>query len=254
MASVVWKGDLHLGFDITCPIKLVAAAREEKMSFSSVNPATGAGVSVINTDKSTGEVMKRGDLVKSTTVNGQVVYVTDEEIKQLVPEDEEKRLEISEFVKLSEVDPIYFDVSYYVLPQDDSSAHAYQMVLQALASSKYCAIGRMVRSKREYLVLIRPKGLGLVLHTLFYAHEVRNDGYSSPGHLIAEAEVKLCKKLVRARSAPFQPGKYKDRFAESLQALLEAKAASKKAPDLKAKLKTAVKKAKKARRSSRRSK
>jgi DNA end-binding protein Ku len=252
MAHVVWKGDLHLGFDLMVPVQLVAAARENKISFSQVNPETGAGVSQQVTDKITGEVLKRSDLVKETKVNGQMVRVTDEELKNLLPAGREEVLEISEFVKAEEVDPLFFLSSYYIRPAEGAE-HLFAMFEAALSETGYAAIGNFVRMRREYLVLIRPSSRGMVVHTLFYADEVREDGHICMC-AASEEGVRELKKFIRARKAAFQPAKYEDSYGNSLQQLLEERAAKKAAtaPDIRVKLQESVKKAKSAKRRAKR--
>lgn len=244
MASVFWKGELDCGGEIQVPVHLVAAARAEKISFSRVNPETGAGVKQHYTDASTGEVVQLKNLEKRTQFNGHNVTVTDDELKQLVAESD-KTIEILEFVKEAEVDPIFYDSSYYVHPDNIAADYPYQLLAEAMASAKYAAVGRMSRGQREYLILIRSSGGALVLHTLFYASEVRPDAYDAPALGLSDDEVKLFKKFLRARSAKFDPSKYRDEFAESLNQLLESKI--KPEQDMREVLKASIQQAKKKR-------
>ncbi len=240
MASTVWKGTLEFGM-LSVPVKLEAAARAEKTSFKRVNPATGAGTKQLNVDAKTGEVVKSGDLVKSTVHDGRLVYVTDQEIKSLLA-SRENLIDLVEFVKLSDVDPVYFATSYNVIPDPDHPSGAYELLHRALGTSKAAGIGKMVRLNRDYLVLVRATEQGLRLHTLFYGHEVRS-GHGETPAAVSDRELRLARKFIRARLNPWEPSKYRDEFALALQGLLESKT-EQKPTAVAATLKTAIKRAK----------
>jgi len=244
MASVVWSGELEFGM-VSVPIKIVAAARANKQSFRSINPATGAGVKQLAVDASTGEVLDRSSLVKGTDISGRTVLLNKFDMEQLGADDDAgKVLSVSEFVKLDQVDPLFFDSSYYVLPHKDLPMGAYELVRAALTKSKAAAIGKMIRNNREYLVLIRSSDRGLALHTLFYADEVRPDGWTEPCLEVDSEALKLARSYIRARLNPFEPEKYHDEFRERLLELLRNKADAVVEVDLKEQLKESIKNAK----------
>lgn len=225
MASTVWKGHLSFGL-VSVPVRLVAAAREVKVSFHMVNPETGSRIQQKTFDASTGKELKRGDLVKAAELDdGRTVYLTDSDLKAVLPASS-KQMEVLEFVKLEEVDPVFFDASYYLLPDGQAGDKPYHLLTKALQDEEHAALAKMVRSQREYLVLIRPSRGGLTLHTLFYEDEVRTvDGYGSQSDVkVDEKELKLARMFIQAMSAEFEPGKYEDSYRKAVVELLHAKA------------------------------
>ena len=225
MASTVWKGHLSFGL-VSVPVRLVAAAREVKVSFHMVVPETGSRIQQKTFDATNGKEVKRGELVKAAELDdGRTVYLTDDDLKAIAPASS-KQMEVLEFVKLEDVDPVYFDASYYLLPDGQAGDKPYHLLTKALKDEDHAAVAKMVRSQREYLVLIRPSRGGLTLHTLFYADEVRAvDGYGAePANPVDEKELKLARMFVQAMAAEFEPEKYEDGYRKAVVELLHAKA------------------------------
>jgi DNA end-binding protein Ku len=225
MASTVWKGHLSFGL-VSVPIRLVAAARPVKVSFHMVNPQTGSRIQQKTFDASTGKEIKRSELVKAAELDdGRTVYLTDDDLKAILPASS-KQMEVLEFVKLEDVDPVYFDASYYLLPDGQAGDKPYHLLTRALEEEDHAAIAKMVRSQREYLVLIRPSRGGLTLHTLFYEDEVRGvDGYGEDdGVKVDDKELKLARMFIQAMAAEFEPEKYEDSYRNAVVELLQAKA------------------------------
>ena len=133
-------------------------------------------------------------------------------------------LDIAEFVRLEEIDPVYFETSYYAAP-DRGGERPYALLVQALTETGYAAIGSLAMHGREHATVIRPGQQGLIVHTLFYQNEVRSaEEYRSDPALVSSKELELAKTFVRALAAPFEPGKLKDTFEERLQALIHSRA------------------------------
>lgn len=240
MASTVWKGQMRFeGFSI--PVKLTAAARPDKISFSLVNPATGSGAKQLTVDACTGQEVSRADLVKSAQLDdGRMAYVTEDELKSLkVPTCD--AMEVLSCVKVAEVDPVYFDASYHVHPDGKVGDYPYHLMRRALEETKVGALVKLTRGQRESLAVVRPSNGGLMLHTLFYANEVRPMEELEPVP-IDPADLKLARSFVRASARAFAPEEYADAYRAELNALLESKAAP--GGDLRALLKTAIKTAK----------
>jgi DNA end-binding protein Ku len=133
-------------------------------------------------------------------------------------------LGIAEFVRLEEIDPVYFETSYYAAP-DRGGEKPYALLVQALTETGYAAVGSLAMHGREHATVIRPGKHGLIAHTLFYQNEVRSaEEYRSDPALVSAKELDLAKTFVRALAAPFNPGKLKDTFEERLQALIHSRA------------------------------
>src|SRR5690606_22215329 len=169
-------------------------------------------------------IIERKELVKGYEVaKDQYLIVDPEELKKVAPESS-STMEILEFVKLEEVDPLYFDSSYLAVPED-AGRKPYALLVKAMEDSGYCAIAKLSMHQREYTVVIRPRKGGLTLHTMFYEDEVRES--SEYGHLgdveIKEQEEKLALQLIDSLAAGFDPSKYHDEYRARVEGLIEAK-------------------------------
>ncbi|HEY2012229.1 MAG TPA: Ku protein [Bryobacteraceae bacterium] len=155
----------------------------------------------------------------------QYVVLQPKEVAALRPRTSTE-LGILEFVLLEEIDPAYFDTSYYVSPERGGEK-PYAILFEALRKSDYVALGTVAMHGREHAVVIRPAARGLVLHTLFYANEVRSDEeYTSDISLVGAKELELATMLVQALAAKFEPAKLKDTFEERLRELIDTRAQS----------------------------
>jgi DNA end-binding protein Ku len=223
MASTVWKGYITFGL-ISVPVRLFVAARGERVSFNQIHDKCGSRIKQQIYCPVCERVVERDELKKGFEVaKGRFVIVEDEEIKKIAPESSES-MEILEFVKASEVDPIYFDASYFVVPED-AGKKAYELLLQTMEKSGFSAIAKAAMHQREYTVIIRPHGHGLTLHTMFYPKEVRAvPEYGRDNNVqIRPQEVTLAEKLVEGLAGEFDPSKYHDEYQSQLTKLIEAK-------------------------------
>lgn len=223
MASTVWKGYITFGL-ISVPIRLFVAARSERVSFNQIHDKCGSRIKQQIYCPVCDRVVERDELKKGFEVaKGRFVVVEDEEIKKIAPESSES-MEILEFVKASEVDPIYFDASYFVVPEE-AGKKAYELLFQTMEKSGYSAIAKIAMHQREYTVIMRPHDHGLTLHTMFYPEEVRAvPEYGRDNSLqIRPQEVTLAEKLVEGLAGEFDPSKYHDEYQSQLSKLIEAK-------------------------------
>lgn len=225
MASTVWRGHLSFGL-VSVPVRLAAAARPERVEFHMVNPETGHRIRQKVVDAGNGKEVPRNQLVKAAELDdGRTVYLTAEDLQSILPASS-KTIEVLEFVKLEDVDPVYFDASYYLIPDGNAGDKPYHLLMRALEEEQHAALAKMVRSQREYLVIIRPARGGLTLHTLFYEDEVREVeeyGESEPVE-VGKQELELARQFVQAMAVDFHPEKYHDSYREAVLELLEAKA------------------------------
>ncbi len=223
MASTVWKGYLTFGL-ISIPVRLFAAARGERISFNQLHKVCHSRLKQQLYCPACNRVVDRSEIVKGYEyAKDAYVLVDDEEIKKIAPPSADT-MEIQEFVRLAEVDPLYFDASYYAVP-DAPGRKPYRLLVQAMEEAGYAAVAKIAMHQREYVVLIRPRAGGLTLHTMHYQDEVREVAeYGRDGEVqITPQELELARKLVEALAGPFQPGKYRDEYQHRLQQLIEAK-------------------------------
>lgn len=225
MAATIWKGYITFGL-LSIPIRLHAAARSERISFNQIHKVCGSRIKQQIFCPSCQRVVERSELGKGYALGGdEYLLIADDELKKLAPESSES-MEIIEFVHLSEVDPIYFDSSYYTMPEE-AGRKAYHLLMQAMEGSGYVALARVTMHQREYTVVLRPHKHGLAMHTMYYPAEVREvAGFGQDSDIeVKPAEVKLAEQLVSSLAAPFDPSKYYDNYQNQVKALVEAKKA-----------------------------
>jgi DNA end-binding protein Ku len=145
------------------------------------------------------------------------------ELKAAEPESA-RTMNILEFVKLKEIDPLYFDASYHLGPQE-AGIHAYRLLARAMQKSGFAGIAKMTMHNREYTVIIRPYEKSLVLHTMFYENEIRaaRDTGDRDREQIKDQEEALAIQLIENLAAPFHPEKYQDSYQQRLNELIQAK-------------------------------
>ena len=223
MASTVWKGYLTFGL-ISVPVRLFVAARSERISFNQIHDKCGSRIKQQTWCPVCERVVERSELKKGFEVaKGRFAIVEDEEIKKIAPESNES-MEIFEFVKAADIDPIYYDASYFMVPEE-AGKKAYELLFQTMQKSGFSAIAKVAMHQREYTVVIRPHSHGLTLHTMFYPEEVREipEFGKDTNVQIRPQEVALAEKLVEGLAGDFDPGKYHDEYQTQLAKLIEAK-------------------------------
>jgi len=224
MAQTVWKGHLTFGL-VSVPIRLYAAARTETVSFNQLHKTCGTRVKQKLFCPSCEKTVERSELVKGAEVEGgRFVLVEDTDLQAMAPESGTS-MEVLEFVKLEEVDPVYFDSSYYMVAENKAGEKPYFLLQKSLQEMHYAAIAKLSKANREHIVIVRPSGPGLMLHTLFYQDEVRQVAdYGQDDVQLSDKELELGKLFVSSLAAPFDSSKYHDRYRENLTSLIAAKA------------------------------
>ena len=223
MASTVWKGYLTFGL-ISIPVRLFAAARSDKVSFNQLHKECHTRVKQRLHCPTCDRPVERSELVKGFEYAKEAyVLVEDAEIKKLAPASAQT-MEILEFVKVGEVDPLHFDTSYYAVP-DEPGRKPYHLLVKSMEESGFAAIAKLAMHQREYTVLIRPRANGLTLHSMYYKSDIRQVAeYGQNGDIeVKPQELELAQKLVEGLAATFDPEKYKDEYQLTLRAMIEAK-------------------------------
>ncbi len=158
------------------------------------------------------------------------VEIDREELKELAPKTSTE-MQIQEFVRLEEIDPVYLETSYYVVPED-AAEKSYALLFAALRKTGLVALAQFAMRGREHVVMLRPGQRGLMAHTMFYASEVRaEEEYRADPNLVVSKELQLAEMLVGSLTAPFEPEKYRDTYREKLEALIAGKVAGKPAAE-----------------------
>jgi len=223
MASTVWKGYITFGL-ITIPVRLYAAARTERVSFNQIHGVCGSRIKQQTYCPQCDRVVERSELVKGYEVEkDRYVIVNDEDVKQIAPPSSDN-MEILEFVKAEGIDPIYYDASYFMVPEE-AGKKAYHLLLETMQKSGYSAIAKIAMHQREYTVVVRPHADGLLLHTMFYPEEVREvpEFKRDENVNVKPQELALAEKLVEGLASDFEPSKYHDEYQGRLMKMIEAK-------------------------------
>lgn len=227
MAATVWKGYITFGL-ISIPVRLFTAARNERVSFHQLHEVCSTRIKQHLYCPTCERDVERSEIVKGYEVaKGEWVIVEDEEIKKIAPTSTET-MDILEFVKVADVDPIYFDASYYVVPEEPGR-RAYSLLLETMTRTGYAAMAKVAMHQREFVVVIRPRDHGMTLHTVFYPNEVRAVPEYARIETVAlkQQEVQLAEQLVQSLAGPFQPERYEDEYQKRLLELVEAKSEGK---------------------------
>jgi DNA end-binding protein Ku len=222
MAASVWTGYLTFGL-ISMPVRLFSGARSSGISFNMLHRTDLQRVKQQYICPAENRVVERSEIVKGYEFRkDEYVVIEPEEIKKIEPKTA-KTMEILEFVKSSEVDPVYYESSYYMMPEE-AGRRPYALLTKALEESEYVAIAKLTMHNREYTVFLRPHKGGLMLHTMYYADEVREvEGFGAPDVELKDSEVKVAHQLIEALADEFNPEKYHDTFQENVKKLIEAK-------------------------------
>ena len=222
MASPVWSGYLNFGL-VSLPVRLFSAARSHTVSFHLLHRKDEHRIKTQYYCPADGQVVERGDLVKGYEYRkGEYVVIESSEIKKIEPKTA-KSMEILEFVKADEVDPVFSESSYFLLPEE-AGRRPYALLTRALEKSEYVAIAKLAMHNREYTVFLRPQEGGLMLHTMYYVDEISEvEGFGRPKVDLKEGELKVAQQLVEALAAEWHPEKYHDQFQENLKKLIKTK-------------------------------
>src|SRR5208337_4607682 len=214
MAASVWSGYLTFGL-ISMPVLLFSGARGNHISFHMLHRDDNTRIKQQLWCPHDERVVERSEIVKGYE------YRKGEYV--IIEPDAAKAMEILEFVKSEEVDPIYFESSYYLVP-DEAGRKPYALLSHALEETDYVAIAKLTMHNREYTVFLRPYEGGMMLHTMYYSEEVRQlESFGRPDVELKEAEVKIAHQLIEALAGKFEPEKYHDSFEENLKTLIKAR-------------------------------
>lgn len=222
MAASVWTGYLTFGL-ISMPVRLFSGARGTRISFHMLHRDDNTRVKQQLYCPQDEKVVDRSEIVKGYEFRkGEYVVMEPAEIKKIEPKTA-KSMEILEFVKQEEIDPVYFESSYYLAPEE-AARKPYALLVKAMKDTGYVGIAKLAMHNREYTAFLRPYEKGLMLHTMYYKDEVREAPDFGTEHAsLKDGEVKVAHQLVQALAAKWDPAKYYDTFEENLKKLIKAR-------------------------------
>jgi DNA end-binding protein Ku len=225
-----WQGHLKLSL-VTCPVAMYnAISPKGEVRFNLINPDTGNRIRMITVDAGTEEPVERKNLVKGFEVSkGEYVTVTPDEIDSVRLEST-KTIDIESFVPADEIDRLYWDNPYYLIPDGKMAAEPFAVICAALERSGKIAVGRLVMNQRERLVALEPREGGLVATTLRAAEEVRSlkDIGDVPSVKADPEMIKIAQKIIEQKEEDFDPAKFEDRYEDALRELIAQKQKGKK--------------------------
>ena len=223
-----WKGFLTFGM-ISIPIELSPAARSERISFNQLHSVCHSRLKQPLYCPTCEKFVERSEIEKGYEYEkDQYLLFKQEELDEIEP-DSAQAMEILSFVKATEIDPVYFDASYYAKPAE-AGVRAYNLLLDAMRKTGYAGIAKVTMHNRENIVIIRARDNGMTLHTMFYNNEIRAAAEASAPNKaeVKEQESKLAMQLIESLAAPFDASQYSDAYQAELEKLIEAKAHGKK--------------------------
>ncbi|MGH9739994.1 MAG: Ku protein [Candidatus Acidiferrales bacterium] len=223
MPSSVWRGVISFGL-VSIPVHLYAAARENRIALHQLHNECHTRLRQPLFCPTHNRIVERSEVVKGYEYEkGKYVLIDPEDLKKIQPESA-RTMDILSFVEASEVDPLIFDASYYVVPENEGRK-AYALLEKTLEDTHRVGIAKITMHQREYTVFLRPYHHGLALHTMFFADEVREaPGFGDLQHMKLEPkEIKLAEQLVATLSENFDLRKYHDEYQQRLTELIEAR-------------------------------
>jgi DNA end-binding protein Ku len=230
-----WKGFLKLSL-VSCSVALYpATTTSQRIRFNIINRETGNRIRNEVVDAETGEPVEQEDRVKGYQFEkGQYILLEEDELDNVALESTHT-IDIEQFVPVSDVDRIYLDESFYLVPQEDVAQEAFAVIREAMRKENLVGLARVVIYRREHLLLLAPRGKGIMATALRYNTEVRNekDYFDEIPDIKVPADmVKLAVHILDSKKGKFNPDKFEDRYENALNKLIEAKRAGKKPPTL----------------------
>ena len=224
-ARPTWQGHLKLSL-VTCPVAMyTATSSSERVSFHLINPDTNNRIRMVATDPDTGPV-ERSDLVKGYEVSKDEYVLFDDADFDKVKLESTRTIDIGQFVDEDEIDRLYWDDPFYVVPEKGVGAEAFAVIREAMKSAGKIAIGSAVIRGRERQLALEVRGKGLVAYSLRPHEEVRDadDYFDDIPSVKADAEmVEIAEKIIGQKDSKFDPSKFTDRYDDALKAMIKAK-------------------------------
>ncbi|MFJ5157228.1 Ku protein [Streptomyces sp. NPDC088353] len=227
MARAIWTGVITFGL-VTVPVGLYTATEDHTVHFHQLQRGTSDRIRNRRVNERTGDEVDTGDIVKGYEVDeGEYVVVEPDELDEIAP-GRSRTIDISDFIDLDDIEPVYFDRTYYIAPSGKEYAGVYELLRAALAEANKAGIATFVMRSKQYLTALRAEDEVLVLQTLHWADEVRDPGQELPelpsGRAGQRKQLDMALQLVDTLSANWDPARYHDTYQEKVRALVKAKA------------------------------
>jgi len=226
MARTIWKGALNFGL-VNVPVGVYPATQDKTIHFNQFQEGTSDRIRYKKINERTGEEVPGPQIVKGFDLGGgEYVLLTEDELGAAEPE-RSRLIEITDFVDLDQIDPVYYRSTYYLAPEGDAANKAYALLRQVMRDANKVAIGTFVMRNKEYPVAIRPDDDVLKLETMYFADEIRSPAKELPelpdAAEVSEREVKMAGLLLESMESDWDPSKYRDTHREKVEALIDEK-------------------------------
>ncbi len=229
MPRAIWTGSISFGL-VNVPVKLYSAVHQEDIAFHQLEESTGARIKYKRVSEKTGREVPWEKIVKGYELGkGRYVVVTPEELEEYQPKAT-KTVDIEDFVDLEDIDPIYYDATYYLAPsgEGEGGTKAYKLLLEAMEKEKKVGIGRFVMRTKQYLAAIRPYDGVLALSTMLFEDEVVPkadiDDIDLRGGKVTDRELRMASQIIESLTTDWKPSRYHDTYREKVLELVEKKA------------------------------
>lgn len=221
MPGVVWKGFVTFGL-VSFPVRLQPAARNKPLRFHLLHKKDLSRVKEVYYCASEDKPLQRDDLVKGYEVaKDEFVVVDQEELDKVAPKTA-KVMDIVQFVKEDDFDPVYLDKSYHLVPDGDVTK-PYALLREVMKKERRYAIAKVAMHNREHIVVLRPSATEMLAHTLFFADEVRRAEVKMPAQKFSDKEMALAGQLIETLESKFEPEKFQDEYQARVRELIERK-------------------------------
>ncbi len=230
MPRAIWSGSISFGL-VNVPVKVYTAVREHTVHFHQVEKGTGSRIRYEKVSERSGQEVATKDIeLGYELAKGRLVTVDPDDLNELQPRTT-KSIEISDFVDLSEIDPVYYNRTYWLGPDGESAQRPYSLLLQAMEDRQRAGIGMVVMRNKQYLAAVRPRDGALAMSTMYFADEIVAkgdvDGLPSRRSTPAPKERQLAVQIIDALGSDWDAGRYKDTYTNQVKALIERQAEGK---------------------------
>ena len=226
MARAIWTGSVAFGL-VNVPVALYGATEDKTIHFNQFEGGTSDRIRYKRVNERTGREVNLPDIVRGHEVaKGDYVLITDEELEAVEP-GRSRTIDITDFVDITEIDPIYYQRAYYLGPQGDGATRAYALLHRAMADSGRAGIATFVLRGKQYLVAIRAREDVLALETMYFPDEVRDPreeiGNLPTGEQFSDRELVMAKQLIESMTTKWEPESYRDTYRERVEDLIARK-------------------------------
>lgn len=226
MPHKIWTGSISFGL-VTIPVGLYSATEDHSIHFNQYERGTHDRVRYRRVNERTGKELRYEDIVKGREVDGTLVTVEPSELEEIAPR-RSKTIDIGGFVDLAEIDPVFFQKTYWLAPTGKQHERPYTLLRRAMAETNRVGIATFVLRGKEYLTAVRADTHALALNTLFFPDEIRDQGRVvgevTDGGSLGEKELQMATDLINSMSGPWQPDEYADTYTARVEKLLQDKA------------------------------